>query len=326
VLLRRAAQKYEEPAGRPADFASPFTEKDREDLRWYLEDYLTHPYAVYEENGKAIEAKLPQWGQALFARSFGASQDIHAAYIKAREGECELVIRSASPGFLGLPWELLHDPERKSPLAFDFEAFDRTLKAAGAAAEPPPGTELRVLMVIARPDGPRDVGYQMVARPLLRCLDEVRGKVHLDVLRPPTFDSMRDKLTRAAEAGCPYHMLHFDGHGTFGAFNPGNLGSGLRYDSGIKESGYLVFEKDGGGDDLILARDFAQAVKLGRVPLVVLNACRSATQGELNGRAPRACCRWKTGLCLCTTSVAPSVFQLCSFRRRSLASDRSRIG
>jgi hypothetical protein len=48
------------------------------------------------------------------------------------------------------------------------------------------GEALRVLMVIARPAGARDVGFRMVARPLLERLEAVRGRVELVVLRPPT--------------------------------------------------------------------------------------------------------------------------------------------
>jgi len=63
-----------------------------------------------------------------------------------------------------------------------------------------PGGDLRVLMVISRPTGIRDVGYQMVARPLLERLDAVRGQVNLTVLRPPTFDALDQAVRQAAEA------------------------------------------------------------------------------------------------------------------------------
>ena len=39
----------------------------------------------------------------------------------------------------------------------------------------------------------------MVARPLLERLEAVRGEVDLTVLRPPTFDALREAVTRAAE-------------------------------------------------------------------------------------------------------------------------------
>ena len=59
-----------------------------------------------------------------------------------------------------------------------------------------PGGRLRVLMVISRPSGTEDVGYQMVARPLLQRLEAVRGEVDLTVLRPPTFDALRQAVRR----------------------------------------------------------------------------------------------------------------------------------
>jgi hypothetical protein len=40
-------------------------------------------------------------------------------------------------------------------------------------------------MVISRPAGAAEVGYRMVARPLLDRLEAVRGSVDLVVLRPP---------------------------------------------------------------------------------------------------------------------------------------------
>ena len=143
------------------------------------------PYAVYEERGRGIEARLPEWGQALFESLFGADKPGHDAYLESREGPAELVIMSRSPAFLSLPWELLRDPRRATPLALDLTAIDRTLVIKGAAAPVPPGEVLRVLMVIARPAGLKDVGYQMIARPLVERLSAVRGRVALDVLRPP---------------------------------------------------------------------------------------------------------------------------------------------
>jgi hypothetical protein len=144
----------------------------------------------------------------------------------------------------------------------------------------PPGEVLRVLMVIARPAGGRDVGYQMVARPLLERLGAVRGKVALDVLRPPTLPALGATLRAAADAGTPYHILHFDGHGTFGVHAPAAGHSQHQLDAGTAERGFLVFEKPGGGQDLVSADTFALTVSQGQVPLVVLNACRSGMLGE----------------------------------------------
>jgi tetratricopeptide (TPR) repeat protein len=280
VALRRSGQSFPEAAGDPVIFNSPFGAAEREDIRWYLEDYLIAPYAVYEERGRTIEAHLPEWGKALFESVFGTGKPGHDAYLKSREGQAELVIMSRSPAFLSLPWELLRDPKRATPLALDLAAIDRTLVIEGAAASVPPGETLRVLMVIARPSGLKDVGYQMIARPLVERLSAVRGRVRLDVLRPPTLEAMHDALDAATAAGEPYHIVHFDGHGTFGNGSDGVTAGSSHFDTATAARGYLAFEKDSGGEHLVSADEFALPVGQAKVPLVVLNACRSGMLGE----------------------------------------------
>jgi hypothetical protein len=225
VLLRRDGQSDEETFGEAIPFASPLDAKAREDLRWYLEDYLAAPFAVYEERGRAVQVKLGEWGRALFDAVFGTGKRGRDAYLQVRGAPCELVLRLRSPGFSSLPWELLQDPEQATPLALALHAIDRTLVATGGAAPIPPGEGLRVLTVIARPAGLQDVGYQMIARPLLRRLEAVRGEVQLEVLRPPTLEELNRRLTASVSEEQPYHVIHFDGHGTFGTGLAAGTGS-----------------------------------------------------------------------------------------------------
>jgi hypothetical protein len=72
---------------------------------------------------------------------------------------------------------LLKDPARPGWLLLELGRMDRHMPAEAAAVPVPPGETLRVLMVIARPEGLADVGYQMIARPLLQRLEAVRGQV-----------------------------------------------------------------------------------------------------------------------------------------------------
>jgi hypothetical protein len=79
-----------------------------EDLRWYLEDYLSAPFGVWEEHGPAIRDKLTGCGDQVFESVFSAGP-ARDAYQRARDQGLEVVFRSADPGLLGLPWELMRD-------------------------------------------------------------------------------------------------------------------------------------------------------------------------------------------------------------------------
>ncbi len=247
-----------------APLAWPLDAEALEDLRWYLEDYLRAPFGVWEDHGPAVQAKLAGWGDLVFGSVFG-SGPARDAYQQARDKGLEVVFRSAEPGLLGLPWELMRDGA--GPVALGAGGISRSLPVAGGAAMlEVPGGRLRVLMVISRPGGTSDVGYQMVARPLLERLDAVRGEVDLTVLRPASFKALRQTVTQAAEEGVPFHVVHFDGHGEM--TGPGE--------------GMLAFELPGAGGypARVEASKVAAVLAEGKVPVVVLNACQSGAVGK----------------------------------------------
>ena len=276
-----------------------------EDLRWYLEDYLQGPFGVWEERGPAISEKLAGWGDLVFESVFGTGK-ARDAYQRARDRNLELVFRSAEPGLLGLPWELMRDGA--GPVAMGTGGISRTLPVAdGAGTLDVPGGKLRVLMVISRPAGTRDVSYQMVARPLVERLDAVRGEVSLTVLRPPTFDALREAVRQAAEAGEPFHVVHFDGHGEMpGRTSNGGSLAGRPTMMASSGEGVLAFEKPGGDVDLIKASQVARLLADGRVPVVVLNACQSGAVGK-ELEASVATALLKAG-CAAVVAMAYSVY------------------
>jgi hypothetical protein len=233
-----------------------------------LEDYLLAPYGVWEERGPAVREKLPQWGKQVFGSVF-ADGPARFAYERARDRGMEVIFRSTNPGLLGLPWELMRDGN--GPVAMGAGGISRSLRVADSAGTlEVPGGKLRVLMVISRPEGTRDVGYQMVARPLLERLEAVRGEVELTVLRPPTFDALRQTVNDAAESGEPFHVVHFDGHGAMlGRPAGGGPIAGRPAMMNGPGEGVLAFEKPVGGSDLISAAKVAQVLADGKVPLVI---------------------------------------------------------
>ena len=285
VMLRLEPDLEPEEAP-PFDFISPLTPEEREDLRWYLEDYLAAPYAVWEERGSNIAATIDDWGERLFESVFPGGTKAHEKYLKATAlGYAQLDIVSDSAAFLGLPWEILRDPDRKTLPAFAGAGIKRTIDAEGIPAKPREIDKLRILMIIARPGGTKDVGHQMVARPLLERLQAVGDHVELEVVRPPTFDELKARLARAKNEGRPIDVVHFDGHGTFGvtADTDRTTLDATRFRDGTAE-GVLIFEDEAGEKKAIKASVFANAMKnedeevkdVG-VPLLVFNACRSAS-------------------------------------------------
>lgn len=263
------------------DLAWPLDDNALDDLRWYLEDYLETPFGVYEDRGAEVQQQLKDWGAATFQSLFatGPARDAYVR-MRARGNKLRLVFRSSSPALLALPWELMRDPARATPLALDIDGMSRTINTADLADTiEVPGGRLRVLMVISRPAGSNDVGYQMIARPLLRRLEAVRGEVDLVVLRPPTLDTLRETLEQARQDGQPFQVVHFDGHGVLHGRRVSFSGAPDRY-AGPGPEGVLFFEKPGGGPEEVPASTVAQILKNAQIPVVVLNACQSGAIGS----------------------------------------------
>lgn len=278
--------EFPSPVGHVAPLTWPLRRADLEELRWYLEDYLEAPFGVYEERGLQTAGQLREWGERIFdvAFSVGPRRD---AWVRCRARaeavagrSVEVLVRSASAEYLSLPWELLTDPGRPGPAALEGVSITRSLPATDLRQVFGVGGEhLRVLMVIARPRGTEDVGYRVIARPLLKRLEAVRGRVELVVLRPPTLENLRTVLGEAQAGGKPFQVVHFDGHGAFGDVSAAE-GSGSDGSLGGSPQGILVFERPGGGTDLVPADQVARVLADACVPVVVLNACQSAVVGS----------------------------------------------
>jgi len=316
---RRVEVTWQDGAARRvavAEFASPPAERDDgEQVRWYLEDYAEFPADPAPMIAAKAEAELARAGRDLFAQVF-ASADAAGIWDRARDrlGEVRVEVDTDPGQGPGLAWELLRDPARDAPVALGTGAFVRThLRAAGHPQLPEPaGDRLRVLLVIARPGGREDVPFRSVASCLVRGGAEQMEGLDIDVLRPATFKRLSEALRAAYEAGQPYHVVHFDGHGTWldladlglepEAAGIGGADSGrvelsqLRYGVSVAgpvrpgQHGYLLFEDPDSQEN----QQLVDGLTLGRlltdagVPVLVLNACRSAyteARGE-PGSAP----------------------------------------
>ena len=106
------------------------------------------------------------------------------------------------------------------------------------------------------------------------------------MLRPPTFEQLALVLRRAKADRKPYHIVHFDGHGMYAeGAGSGNVAQFLQrlcpvVFSGLRagKHGYLLFEnpQDEDNVELIDGPTLGKLLVETGVPVLVLNACRSA--------------------------------------------------
>ena len=156
------------------------------------------------------------------------------------------------------PWELLRDPKlgflavrTETPVVRYIEMTDviRPLRV-----RPP----IRVLAVSASPAGFSPLAVKEELADLESALKDLleAERVELDRLEGATQEGLRRKLAETS-----FHILHFIGHGTFGA------GSG----------GRILLQREDGAPDPLGGEELS--VLLGACPdlrLVVLNACQGA--------------------------------------------------
>jgi hypothetical protein len=267
-----------------AQFAFAFDEQDRKDLRWYLEDYLQYPLDPAPTIALGVERRIAASGAELFKALFQSSDDARDlwATLRTRLDETRVEIVTSVREATAIPWELLRDPKTDTPLALRARSFVRAHpQPAHAPRLPQASTTIRILLVICRPDRDGDVPFRSVASRLIKGLSaEARAVFELDVLRPPTFAQLGRVLRAAKDAGTPYHVVHFDGHGIYGDATSLNAAARrlMFKDTRLGTHGYLVFENPALADnnEYISGPDLGALLVEARVPVLVLNACRSA--------------------------------------------------
>jgi hypothetical protein len=275
-------------------FINPLSPADRAELRWYLEEFLRFPVGIYPDRARRVEEKMAEWGGAMFDHLFGSGKARDFYTLLKNEGlkNFDFEVHHRGAEARNFPWELLYDTASRFYLVHQFGAFLRLQEATAASlVRPHPASEqLRVLLVISRPYGGRDVPYRTVAGPVMDLLQQphLRGRIYVEVLRPPTFARFVDAVARTREGGGPYFdVVHFDGHGGFGV-EPGSTSKVEVFDLYKGPHGKLLFETEAEGEYPVEADKLREVLGQHRVPLVVLNACRSGMEAleDEKGQAP----------------------------------------
>lgn len=277
------------PAEGVSDFAFALTEEEQRDIRWYLEEFLEYPLDPAPAVAERVQRRMVEVGTELFGKVF-ASENAREAWasIRNRLGQVRVEVGADVDGAAVLPWELMVDPRTGRPVALGVASFVRVHRRAAVRPRRPTTAEkLRVLLVICRPGGRDDVPFRSVASHLVRLGDSATDVLDLDVLRPPTFQRLTTVLEAAHAAGRPYHVVHFDGHGTYvdaADLGDGPVGGLAATRFGVLRPvepgphGYLLFEDPGSDHNQLLVGGSAIGALLARteVPVLLPNACRSA--------------------------------------------------
>ena len=273
----------------PVEFKPPVTQEDRSDLRWYLEDYLRFPIGK-SLRAQKVESRMTEVGKEIFEAIF-SGREARDYYVLVRNkgfNFFDFEISYESANARNVPWELLYDPEFKCYLVNQFDSFARHQKTSGIQLlkRHQAQESLNILLVTARPGGSRDIPYRTVVRPMMEILEqpELRGRIHVEALRPPTFEHFVTTIKRTREnKSVPFFdVVHFDGHGEFGdVFTKGDNTSDVSEVSKAAQ-GKLLFENTEGEANPVDADKLGEFLGQQKVPLIVLNACRSGMEALKN--------------------------------------------
>jgi hypothetical protein len=220
-LIYKTSHGYEQAESVSYQFISPLGAIEKDDVRWYLEEYFRWPVGVFRTRAQDVERKLEGWGQALYTTAIPADREIQdvltawqqTATNRERRFTVKVDPRAKKDGskteqeetqeaatlLLGLPWELLHDGHnylfQGGRGARVRRGLPRRTAYATVSAEPP----LRILLVSPRPED-KSAGYidhRSSAKPLVAAVDSLGALAELTVLTPPTFPALEQELLRA---------------------------------------------------------------------------------------------------------------------------------
>lgn len=279
---------------------NPFSDEEEKELEWYLEKHLEFPLVEGQRAEKA-KREVIRYGESLFLDVFQG--ELRSNYEKLRDsGNVDtLTIQvSGGYGFNGLHWETMKDPTRETPLGLAAKIVRHPTKTsiernAGYHSVIPEedfnkssSSTIRVLLVIARPDGAKDHAYRLMARPLYEIFNAIRENngrdVRLDILRPGTFEAFKSHLEMSnKEYGDGYYsIIHFDVHGSVHKQNDRDMYVSFYYYSYftlISSRAFLHFQGENlGTADEICGSEIANLLTKYRVALAVINACQSAKE------------------------------------------------
>jgi tetratricopeptide (TPR) repeat protein len=287
LTLRRPGQPNLEGE---ATIAFSLSDQEQGDLRWYMEDYLQRADQVAAVAVEQVEALMRARGVELYERILEGSRDVRRIFDRVFDSLADLrvEITAGVAEAAAIPWELMREPASDSPIALRAKAFVRVQSNPNIDFIPVPPLDdgrIRLLYVACRPGGTDDVALRAVFNRLLQDLGGDLERFAITALRPPTYERLQAVLTAAKQAGKPFHIVHFDGHGVYEDLSKTALADWLRTISALTlggprkgKHGYLLFEHPDSRDKMrpVSGEELGKLLHDSGVPVLALNACQSA--------------------------------------------------
>lgn len=282
-------------ASEAVTFVAPIGLLEAEDIKWYLESYYIWPVGLFKDRAERIEHNFSQWGGQLLESltAHSSTQAIFQQWSQASEGHEPVLSlqvlpeempesNTAASRLLGLPWELLHYQQQ---YLVDHQPPIRIRRNLPNVSEQlihrSEQTVIRILAASPRPLKAGYIDHRISIKPLIAAIEDLGSSAELVRVHPPTIEQLEHELQQAEQAGKPFHVVHFDGHGVFDA----KTGRGA-----------LCFEHKLDNDKLlpefvkrVYADELAALLSKYQIPLVFLEACQSGqSDGDPNASVAAA--------------------------------------
>nr|WP_228060526.1 MULTISPECIES: CHAT domain-containing protein [unclassified Coleofasciculus] len=290
----RATLSFDGRVNYPITITDPFTPKEEQQLEWYFEEWLVFPQLGTVQAARAEES-VKGYGEKLFEQVFKRDFDAYSEYrqLRGNLAQVQIEIESQTPEFQALHWEALRDPDLPRPLAVDCVMLRKRVQPVPVQANVQPFPVINLLIVTARPDEEKDVGYRTISRPLIEAIETARLRVNVELLRPGTFEALSKHLDDKG-AGY-YHIIHFDAYGALMAYEQIQKGvekkrylfqtrygrEDIQPYEGVKAFLFLEGETQGKADP-VEASELAGLLTGKGIPVCVLNACQSGKERQKN--------------------------------------------
>lgn len=225
---------------------------------------------------KQMKDRIDQIGYQLYQALFTPKVKARLAAAKGKEKDMIRIRLKYNPkddvhSEVGkLPWELMRAPEDVRPLCLNHRSpFCRYMEMSNGVEAPELPRKLRILVVVAEPQGHEFGGAEMKER----LMKMAHGSpLDITILEKACPEALRDELRRPSDEGAPYHVIQFLGHGGYDA---------------QRESYALLLEDDNGLAKFLTGEELVNCIPDDpNLRLVSLMACNSGNQNKPDGFNP----------------------------------------